>query len=154
MAIKDFDDIWSKFGFDSPTSNFMRDNTNMGTMGADKDKAKAAEMEKAQAAEMAKAKAAEEMAKAKAEEMAKAKAEEMAKAKAAENKTMAAEQDKGKTMGANMISQMCPCLDDLPLAMSYVPMQKWRKVYEPDVALSRGTIFEELDLPFKGGSRK
>lgn len=41
-------------------------------------------------------------------------------------------------------------LGDLPLAMAYVPMQKWRKIYSNDVALNRGTIFEELDLPFMG----
>lgn len=41
-------------------------------------------------------------------------------------------------------------LDELPIAMAYVPMQKWRNVYEPDVALERGTLFSELDLPFIG----
>ena len=41
-------------------------------------------------------------------------------------------------------------IDNMPLAASYVPMQRWRKRYEPDVALSRGTIFVELDLPFLG----
>ncbi len=45
-------------------------------------------------------------------------------------------------------------LDDLPLAMSYVPFQKWTKVYALDKALQRGTIFPELDLPFKGGMCK
>lgn len=41
-------------------------------------------------------------------------------------------------------------LDELPLAMAYVPMQKWRNVYDADVALERGTLFSELDLPFIG----
>ena len=40
------------------------------------------------------------------------------------------------------------CIDNMPLAMSYVPMQKWNKAYSNDVALQRGTIFPELDLPF------
>lgn len=44
----------------------------------------------------------------------------------------------------------CQCLDDLPLAMAYVPMQKWGEQYAPAVALERGTIFPELDLPFIG----
>ena len=44
----------------------------------------------------------------------------------------------------------CACLDDLPLAMAYVPMQKWRNLYPPATALDRGTIFAELDLPFIG----
>lgn len=44
--------------------------------------------------------------------------------------------------------------EGLPLAMSYVPMQAWREIYETDKALSRATIFKELDKPFfKGGAR-
>lgn len=39
-----------------------------------------------------------------------------------------------------------------PLAMVYCPKQAFRKLYEPDVALSRGTLFAELDLPFEGRS--
>ena len=42
------------------------------------------------------------------------------------------------------------CIDTLPLAMAYVPMQKWKNVYANDVALNRGTLFPELDLPFTG----
>ncbi len=45
-------------------------------------------------------------------------------------------------------------LDDLPLAMSYVPIQKWNNTYPLSRALDRGTIFPELDLPFKGGMSK
>lgn len=41
-------------------------------------------------------------------------------------------------------------LDELPLAMSYVPMQKWEDMYAPSVALERGTLFAKLDLPFIG----
>lgn len=41
-------------------------------------------------------------------------------------------------------------LDALPLAMAYVPMQRWEQLYEPAVALDRGTLFCKLDLPFKG----
>lgn len=41
----------------------------------------------------------------------------------------------------------------LPLAMAYVPMQKWRQIYEKDKGIIRGTIFAELDLPFKGAKR-
>lgn len=39
-------------------------------------------------------------------------------------------------------------VDGLPLAMAYVPRQKWRNAYSPEEALSRGTMFAELDLPF------
>lgn len=42
------------------------------------------------------------------------------------------------------------CLDDLPLAMAYVPKQKWEDLYAPTVALDRGTLFAKLDLPFIG----
>ena len=39
---------------------------------------------------------------------------------------------------------------DAPLAMAYVPMQQWCKIYPSDVGFTRGTIFEQLDLPFIG----
>lgn len=35
------------------------------------------------------------------------------------------------------------------LAMAYVPWQQWKTPYDPAKGLSRGTIFEELDLPFE-----
>ena len=38
-----------------------------------------------------------------------------------------------------------------PLAMMYAPLQEWRSLYDLDTALSRGTLFSELDLPFLGG---
>ena len=53
----------------------------------------------------------------------------------------------------------CPvCRDDstydelsgLAIAMAYVPWEKWRNICEPDRALRRGTIFEDLDKPFRG----
>ena len=41
-------------------------------------------------------------------------------------------------------------LGSLPLAMTYTPMQQWKQTYSDSVALSRGTLFPELDLPFDG----
>ena len=38
----------------------------------------------------------------------------------------------------------------LTLAMGYVPSQEWRMIYTPEDGFSRGTIFEELDMPFVG----
>lgn len=38
------------------------------------------------------------------------------------------------------------CVDTYPVAMAYVPMQQWRELYDPASAISRGTIFRELDL--------
>ena len=40
--------------------------------------------------------------------------------------------------------------EQVPLAMAYAPLQVICKVYEPDVGLSRGTIFPCLDKPFLG----
>ena len=34
-----------------------------------------------------------------------------------------------------------------PLAMVYAPCQHYRALYDPATALSRGTLFTELDLP-------
>lgn len=39
---------------------------------------------------------------------------------------------------------------EMPIAMLYVPYQSWRKLYDHQIALERGTIFEELDKPFIG----
>ncbi len=38
-----------------------------------------------------------------------------------------------------------------PTGMSYVPFQLWSEPYDAMTALSRGTMFPELDLPFAGG---
>ena len=40
-------------------------------------------------------------------------------------------------------------LEEYPLAMVYSPYQEWRQIYTPDVALCRGTLFSELDLPLE-----
>lgn len=45
-------------------------------------------------------------------------------------------------------------LGSLPLAMAYVPFQRWKTTYSLDRALQAGTIFPELDLPFRGGMRR
>lgn len=39
-------------------------------------------------------------------------------------------------------------LQELPLAMAYVPIQSWGDTYTPCRALCRGTLFPQLDLPF------
>lgn len=41
-------------------------------------------------------------------------------------------------------------LRGMPIAMAYVPWQKWCNLYEAEKGFQRGTIFEELDKPFKG----
>lgn len=40
------------------------------------------------------------------------------------------------------------------LAMVYPEKQSWCKIYDPEVALLNGTIFEELNLPFNRSSCK
>lgn len=41
-------------------------------------------------------------------------------------------------------------MSHFPIGMSYVPWQNWNKIYRSDIAIDRGTIFQELDLPFLG----
>ena len=45
-------------------------------------------------------------------------------------------------------------LESHPLAMVYSPLQHFRELYEPEIALGRGTLFAELDLPFEGDKNK
>ena len=42
-----------------------------------------------------------------------------------------------------------PC--EAPLAMAYVPYQEWGEVYDCDVAFNSGTLFPNLDFPFRKG---
>ena len=37
-----------------------------------------------------------------------------------------------------------------PLAMAYVKWKTFKDVYAPELALSRGTVFPELDMPWIG----
>ena len=41
-------------------------------------------------------------------------------------------------------------LDSMPLAMTYVPWQKWEDIYSPDEGFARGTIFAQLDKTYIG----
>ena len=52
--------------------------------------------------------------------------------------------------------QTCDPLQNMPLAMAYVPWQNWRNLYDIHKGFTRGTIFEELDKPFygKGGCNR
>lgn len=42
------------------------------------------------------------------------------------------------------------CVDNFPLAMAYIPMQKFENIYSLDEALCAGTLFKDLDKPFLG----
>ena len=41
-------------------------------------------------------------------------------------------------------------LHSYPLAMVYSPIQEWKNLYDNELGLARGTIFKELELPFRG----
>ena len=43
-------------------------------------------------------------------------------------------------------------LHGYPLASVYAPMQSFDNVFDKNIALSKGTIFSELDLPILGAS--
>jgi hypothetical protein len=40
-------------------------------------------------------------------------------------------------------------LMNFPLGMVYSPIQEWRNAYDVDMALERGTLFRELDMPWE-----
>ncbi|WP_243095267.1 spore coat associated protein CotJA [Lachnotalea sp. AF33-28] len=41
--------------------------------------------------------------------------------------------------------------DTFPVAMAYVPWQRWKEPYDLECGLNKGTIFPELDKPFMIG---
>ncbi|WP_037372642.1 spore coat associated protein CotJA [Anaerovorax odorimutans] len=55
---------------------------------------------------------------------------------------------------AALANNYCPQVDSCQIAMAYVPWQTWNTVYSPELALSQGTLFPELDLPFLGGGNR
>ena len=58
------------------------------------------------------------------------------------------------TINRNNVGNAVPVMSEFPaetpLAMAYVPFQKWEEPYDEQVAIERGTIFPSLDLPFIG----
>ena len=40
-------------------------------------------------------------------------------------------------------------LMNFPLGMVYAPIQEWRNAYDVEKALTRGTLFQELDKPWE-----
>jgi hypothetical protein len=51
--------------------------------------------------------------------------------------------------GKEPISDTLPCKNTKHLAMVYPVKQGWCSIYDPEIALMNGTIFEELNKPFK-----
>lgn len=58
------------------------------------------------------------------------------------------EQEKKETCGGHTAWG----LKNYPLGMVYAPIQAFDSLYDLDKALSSGTVFKELDLPFMGMS--
>lgn len=50
----------------------------------------------------------------------------------------------------NNMKPACSMYDDMALAMAYVPIQHFQNTYDLQTALVVGTIFPELNKPFKG----
>lgn len=55
--------------------------------------------------------------------------------------------DDGNSAGCGVGSGSAWGLEGYPLAMVYAPLQNFSDIYSPEMGLSRGTIFAELDLP-------
>lgn len=51
---------------------------------------------------------------------------------------------------ASNIYTIPPFPAQTPIGMAYVPFQQWEQPYDEAMALSRGTIFPSLDLPWIG----
>lgn len=60
----------------------------------------------------------------------------------------------GDSASDDACGSMSDCINDMPLAMAYVPMQKWNSVYDIGEGFFAGTIFPCLNLPFMGGGSK
>ena len=69
-------------------------------------------------------------------------------------------QSRDVSRGGNGSAKKLPCNPDggrvnerllvgFPLGMVYAPYQEWKKVYDVETALSRGTLFPELDKPWE-----
>ena len=59
-------------------------------------------------------------------------------------------ENNGGGSGGDGGCSLCGRLDGYPLAMAYVPMQRFENLYSPETALCAGTVFADLDKPFCG----
>lgn len=55
-----------------------------------------------------------------------------------------------RTAGCRPVYACTNDMNRFSVAMGYVPWQYWHTVYDLEKALSCGTIFPELDKPFRG----
>lgn len=52
--------------------------------------------------------------------------------------------------GCHTADPMTRLGDAFPPVMSYVPWQQWGELYDPDCALTQGTLFKDLNYIFCG----
>lgn len=57
---------------------------------------------------------------------------------------------RGVAMDINYNRETSLFPEDTPLAMCYVPFQKFDTTYSENIALEKGTVFPELYFPFLG----
>ena len=62
---------------------------------------------------------------------------------------------KGQDKKWSQIEENCYCnkrkpVDSMQIGIGYVPWQRFEDLYEPGVALQKGSIFAQLDLPYTG----
>ena len=61
----------------------------------------------------------------------------------------------GEAVATAAVPMSPPCASAMPsLAMVYAKLQPFEATYSPEEALSRGTLFAALDMPFAAGGRK
>lgn len=53
-------------------------------------------------------------------------------------------------MSVLVITGKTDVLQEFPVAMAYVPWQQWRKLHDLGYGFQCGTIFQELEKPFRG----
>lgn len=57
---------------------------------------------------------------------------------------------RGAAMDKNYKNETSLFPENTPLAMCYVPFQKYDETYPENIALEKGTVFPELYFPFLG----
>lgn len=60
--------------------------------------------------------------------------------------------ERGGTPCAPSVTPDTRCLMNFPLGMVYCPIQEWKDAYDVETALSRGTLFRQLDKPWEVGA--
>ena len=62
--------------------------------------------------------------------------------------------DPQKNYGCGVMTGSAWGISDHPLAMVYAPLQVFGEMYDKETALIKGTLFKELDKPWKVGGMR